>query len=346
MSKITLIGGIAIDTEIYGGEVIKNKILLKFLKEKIEDSRLVVIDTFEWQKHLLAVAYKIFTILLSKTHKKIILSCFTTGAYYFLRAYKLTSLLIKKDIYYFIVGGSLPDYLKSGKVKLKYYNEITMFAESIQIKDQLLKLGIKNVSVIPNWKGSNFIPEEKPGKGKYKKIRALSYSRICPEKGIDYTIEAVDRINSDIVRMEVDFYGDIQNDYKEIFQKKLEGRDYYNYKGRIDLTNDQNYSVLACYDIMLFPTYYFGEGIPGAIIDCFIAGVPVLASDWNFNKDIVTHMKTGLIFEAKNFSSFYSTLTYVIENKDLIDRMSKNCVSKARDFKIDFLLKDFVLNLS
>ncbi|HUX95580.1 MAG TPA: glycosyltransferase family 4 protein [Bacteroidales bacterium] len=346
MNKITLIGGIAIGTEIYGGEVIKNKILLRFLKGKIDDSRLTIIDTFEWQKHLFVVAFKILFVLLSRKHKIIILSCFTTGAYYFLKVYKVTSLLIKKDIYYFIVGGSLPDYLAVGKVKLKYYNEIQMFAESNHIREKLLRFGINNISVIPNWKGYNFTPVEKPRKKDFDKIKALSYSRICPEKGTDLTIEAVNRINAESVRIEVDFYGDIQSDYKKIFYDKISSKSYFDYKGRIDLTIDQNYSILANYDLMLFPTYYFGEGIPGAIIDCYIAGVPVLASDWNFNKDVIKHKETGLIFEAQNFDSFYKTLIYIIENKGLIEIMSKNCIETARNFKIDLLLNDFVLNLT
>jgi glycosyltransferase involved in cell wall biosynthesis len=343
MQKITLIGGIAENIEIYGGEVIKNKSLLNFLKNKIGNSRLVVVDTFEWGKNYLLVALKILVVLLNPKRKKIILSCFTTGAYYFLQVYRFTSYLLKKDIYYFIVGGSLPDYIKNKKVRLVYYRNILMFAESNQIRDRLIACGMKNISVISNWKYYNYLPKFNLKDFTTKKsLRALSYSRICPEKGIDIIFSVIDRINIDSIKIEVDFFGEVQANYKDTFYSKLEGKSYYSYKGKIDMTNESNYNILSGYDIMLFPTYYFGEGIPGSIIDCFIAGVPVLASDWNFNKDIVEHMKTGLVYEAKSVDALYNAVTYAIENKPIIGEMRNNCLEKAKDFKIDFLLGDFI----
>ena len=346
MNKITLIAGIATNIEIYGGEVIKNKTLLNFLKRKFNNSGLAIIDTFDWQRNFLAIAFKILSVLLNPKRKVIILSCFTRGAYYFLRIYRITSYIFKKDIYYFIVGGSLPDYVETNKVKLSYYRNIPMFAESINIRDRLLAQGMLNINVIPNWKLYSYIPELFENEfAKDKKLKALSYSRICPEKGTDIIFNAVDKINSDSIKIEVDFYGDIQDDYAEIFYSKIASKSYFTYKGKMDMTNEENYTILSRYDIMLFPTYYFGEGIPGAVIDCFIAGVPVLASDWNFNKELVEHLKTGLIYEANSVDAFYNALIYTIENKNVIQGMKKNCVEKAKHFKIDFLLNDFIIAL-
>lgn len=346
MKKITLIAGIATNFQIYGGEVIKNKTLLNFLKSKFKPTRLVIIDTFNWQRDFLRIAFRILFVLLNPKRKVIILSCFTTGAYFFLRVYRITSKISKKDIYYFIVGGSLPDYVEKNKVKLFYYQNIPMFAESINIRDRLIAQGMSNISVIPNWKFYNYLPElAKKEVAKCNRIKALSYSRICPEKGTDIIFSAVDKINRDSIKIEVDFYGDIQDDYEEIFNTKIASKSYFVYKGKMDMTIEENYSILSRFDIMLFPTYYFGEGVPGAILDCFIAGVPVLASDWNFNKELVEHLKTGLLYEAKSVAAFYDSLVYIIENKNIISEMKKNCVEKAKLFKIDFLLNDFIRDI-
>lgn len=347
MDKIAMIAGIGLKHVSYGGEVIKNKNLLNYLKTKVDSSKLFVVDTFNWQRNLFTVILKILFVLFHPKYKIIILSCFTRGAYYFLKAYRISSIFVKKDIHYFIVGGSLPEYVEKNKVNISYYRNKKMYAESNNIRDRLLALGMKNISAIPNWKSYTYTPEMNlKSNNTETKIKAFFYSRICPEKGTEIIFNALDKINSTSIKIEVDFYGEIQKDYSEAFNNKVTKKAYCRYNGLIDMTNEENYKILSQYDCLLFPTYYVGEGIAGAVIDSMIAGVPVLASDWNFNKDIVEHMRTGLIYEAKNVDAFHDALVYLLNNKNVIQEMRFNCIEKAKDFKIENLLKDFILQLN
>jgi glycosyltransferase involved in cell wall biosynthesis len=45
--------------------------------------------------------------------------------------------------------------------------------------------------------------------------------------------------------------------------------------------------VLRDYFALLFPIYYIGEGFAGTAIDAFSAGVPVIASDWKYNSEVI-----------------------------------------------------------
>ena len=48
-------------------------------------------------------------------------------------------------------------------------------------------------------------------------------------------------------------------------------------------------SHLKKYFALLFPTYFHGEGFAGCLIDAFFAGIPVIATDWLYNKDIINN---------------------------------------------------------
>jgi glycosyltransferase involved in cell wall biosynthesis len=63
------------------------------------------------------------------------------------------------------------------------------------------------------------------------------------------------------------------------------------------LEPDEIWKVLPQYDVMLFPTYYAGEAFPGVFVDAFVAGIPVIASDWQDNPELIRHEdRTGCCF--------------------------------------------------
>lgn len=65
---------------------------------------------------------------------------------------------------------------------------------------------------------------------------------------------------------------------------------------------NQSTEVLKNYDALLFPTYYEGEGFAGTIIDAFAAGLPVIASDWKYNSEIIKQGITGVITKTHSIS--------------------------------------------
>ena len=81
---------------------------------------------------------------------------------------------------------------------------------------------------------------------------------------------------------------------------------------------------------MLFPTYYEGEGFAGTLIDAMAAGVPVIASNWRYNKEIVINNKTGLLIE--NSETLFEKLNYIMKNIGLINDMKKCCIKEAKKY--------------
>ena len=69
--------------------------------------------------------------------------------------------------------------------------------------------------------------------------------------------------------------------------------DYVKYEG--ELSPDQIQDRLSYYDVLLFPTTYYTEGLPGTIIDAFSAGLPVIATNWKHAEELICNEKDGFI---------------------------------------------------
>ena len=58
--------------------------------------------------------------------------------------------------------------------------------------------------------------------------------------------------------------------------------------------------TLVNYDLMLFPTRYYTEGLPGTIIDAYIANLPVIATEWKHAREFIKDGETGFIVRFDN----------------------------------------------
>jgi len=78
------------------------------------------------------------------------------------------------------------------------------------------------------------------------------------------------------------------------------------YKGILPYNNTN--SFLKTYHALIFPTYYPGEGFAGCLIDAFSSGLPVLASNWMGNSEIIKDGINGLLFEPKSVNSLVQAI--------------------------------------
>lgn len=87
--------------------------------------------------------------------------------------------------------------------------------------------------------------------------------------------------------------------------------------------------MLRNYFALLFPTYFHGEGFAGCIIDAFFAGIPIIATDWLYNKDIVKDKK----MEYQCLLKIHEIANAIVElynNRDLVLEISKIILMKQK----------------
>jgi glycosyltransferase involved in cell wall biosynthesis len=335
--KVLLIGAANIGQQPSGGEEFKNQILFHKLSENY-DCRLI--DTIHWKENPLVVLNLVLSIFFRKSDS-IIISASSLSSYRLIKILSYFPNKIKKTNY-FVIGGYFPEGLNKGVYKSKFYkglNKIVVEGEMFK-NEIILKHNLNNVEVIPNFKKFNFLPTERELQNHPKRFVFLSL--ISEDKGCDIIFRAVERLNALGISQEFtfSFYGKIDESYREKFLKqiKLIGSNI-NYKGYIDLMYEPNesYLELSEYDCLVFPTYYIGEGFPGVLLDSFIAGLPVIASNWNMNKELIIHGINGLIVSPKSDVELATAMEKLLTDNVLLNYLKGNSVNVASRYHIDNL---------
>jgi glycosyltransferase involved in cell wall biosynthesis len=154
--------------------------------------------------------------------------------------------------------------------------------------------------------------------------------RISEGKGIREILEAREILKNRGFRFQIDFFGPFEEDF-------LLDSDMSAYCGFLDFQSDaeQSYLRLSGYGCLLFPTYWKGEGFPGVIIDAFVAGLPVIATDWNMNRELIEENVNGFIIEPKNSVALAEKMIWVMENQAVLKAIGENNRKKGKEFHID-----------
>jgi len=250
------------------------------------------------------------------------------------------------DVRYMVIGGWLPQFFNGNKYYLGLCKKLdAIYVETKLMKEKLLDMGLTNVFVFPNFRRIDFEITKINKMGLPFKL--IYFSRVAKEKGVELAIEAVERISRNNKLVILDIYGPIQNHYGETFEKILaKAKDIISYKGILEPSGNNIYEVLSKYDLMILPTYCETECFPGAIIDSYISGVPVLTSNWQYSNEIIKENLTGKLFFSQDIVDLTDKLEFMINNPDLIYKMKKNCLEEAKKYDADKLIDKFIEKLN
>jgi glycosyltransferase involved in cell wall biosynthesis len=205
---------------------------------------------------------------------------------------------------------------------------------------------INNVVYFPNFKRLNIVDKEELNMQHQMPYKLCTFSRVLKEKGIEDAINAVNIINEKIgyITYTLDIYGQIDSAYKTEFYHIMKNvSNEIQYKGIVEF--DKTVDVLKNYFALLFPSYYDGEGFPGTILDAFAAGLPVIATDWKYNSEIILNDSDGLIYSYNQKENLIDILYKIsMEPNKLLD-MKSNCIDKAKTLSPENVIKILVNNM-
>jgi glycosyltransferase involved in cell wall biosynthesis len=327
---LLFIGAINLSNSPKGGEEYKNQLF--FRKINFVDIEQSYVDTHAWKsnpKILLTLIFKLFFL----KWDSILLSTSSLSAYRLISLIKFLKPNLLAKLNYVVVGGYFPVGIRNKQFKWENYTELkSIIVQGEILKNQLLSFSeLNNVVVIPNFKKFDYTVSLK--ETEYNLFKFVFIGRISKAKGLLEIIEAVRILKLENLELNfsVDFYGPKEEEIE--FPESLP----LAYKGYLDIMNKQqeSYATLSEYSCMLFPTYWTGEGFPGVIIDAYVAGLPVIATDWNMNKEVIVDGETGLIVPIQDARALAFAMLKMMENPNMVARMSANSLNKAKDFHID-----------
>ena len=97
---------------------------------------------------------------------------------------------------------------------------------------------------------------------------------------------------------------------------------------------------------MLFLTYWKAEGFPGTLIDAFSSGLPVIATNWNYNFDILTNGKTGYMVNIKEPNQVSEKLLEIYKTQKKLIEMKYNCIEEAHKYEPLEAMKNFIKEIN
>lgn len=337
MEKILFIGDCGNFKNTSNGVYAKNIQLFNRLKEVFVSLKHV--NTSNWKKNP-SVLLNLLHSIWQYRKKDIIISLNTYSSYKLIKIIKMLFPSIRLN--YFVIGGILPNFISQLEMKQREcYSIVKWFmVESQEMKREMELLGYKNVIHIPNFKKIAYIPEKSTEIS--APFRFVFLSRIIPEKGCDLIMDATRKINQEIGedKFLVHFYGKIDDSYKSQFLDAINELPNAEYKGFLNLADVSNYDILASYSVMLFPTFWKGEGFPGILIDAMIAGTPVIASEWGYNTEIIDNGTTGVIIKSKDADALADAMSTFISNNSKVADMTLHCRKQAMEYDTTRVLND------
>ncbi len=338
MRKIGIWGQYGDGGKIADGQAVRTTIITKELILRYGKDRVQVVNTNNWRKHPVSFLWKSF--MLVATSKIVAIAPADNGYKIFVPLLLCFNIFFRRKLIHIVIGGFLPELLITKPSYLKMENKFSaIFVQTDNIKRDLENLGIQNVSISSNPKRLNTRKIEDIKVVKDKNLKICVFSRIYADKGVEDAIEAVKICNEKLGGefLSLDLYGLLPDSYKERLKELLEKyKSFLSYKGIIDY--DKTVEVLQDYFVMLFPTYYHGEGFPGNVIDAYNSGLPMIATDWLYNKDVVLDGKTGLLVPIKNPQALSDAILNLYYNRELHHTFSLNSLKEARKYSPDVVL--------
>ena len=342
--NICILGRIAKNKDLYDGQTVLTRMLNDELKNQLKDYNFYYVDTYKYKTHIFKCLFKTIYCLFKCDNIVMLLS--RNGLSFYLPFLYYSNKFFKKNIYHRVIGGSLDKLVEKHSKWVKYLNSLNYnYVELKSLSENLSKLGIKNTKVSPNFKHIDILKDNEIKKyTKNDEIRFCTFSRVVKEKGISDAIDTIEKYNlNNEKKVYLDIYGPIEDVYKEEFNNKIKESNYSFYKGIISSTDSVN--VLKKYYMLLFPTYWKGEGFPGTLIDAFSSGLPTIATDWNYNSEIIENNKTGIIYDYKNKDLLYEKILYSINNLNVINEMRFNCIKEAKKYDPEIVVGEIVKDI-
>ena len=332
---IAVIGRVAKDVELLDGQTVKTRVLYEELCNRFPGHSVITVDTYRYGKRFPVILVNLIRAFLHSKHIFVLLS--RNGRTYLFPVITGLNRLFRRHLYHDVIGGALPKEAAASPSLRKQLGRFEVnWVETVQMKEALQEVGVTNVEILHNFKRLPILIPNQLSLEREEPYIFTMFSRVVREKGMDHASKAVAEVNrrAGRTRALLRIYGPIDPSYEVEFialLKQYEG--VVTYEGCVPYK--ESVEALSRSFVLLFPSTYPGEGMPGTILDAFAAGVPVIATDWHFNGELVHNGITGYCYDWHNMEQLTEWVAYAVEHPEEIDQMRENCLQAAHLYSAD-----------
>ncbi len=324
MGSILVLGAFGYQRGQLDGQTIKTRMVREMLRQRAEGRTVRHFDTLEVRRNpllLLRLLLRLLTcrvLVIMPAHRS--LTYILPLAYWLSRVARYRLLLI-------CIGGWQVDYFLGSETLRPHPYQLAVarrvdaiFAEQKATARRLREeLHFQNVAYLPNFRKASPTPPPTPSDPS-QPLRLVYLGRINQQKGIGLIFRLVEYLRSRSIPVMVGIYGQVASEYHAEFQSLVDTHADVSYHGALQPSEIP--VALAGYDVMLFPTRYYTEGLPGTIIDAYLAHLPVIATAWLHAQEFIDDGRTGLIipFEEPQ-AELNARVEYLHEHRNLLHTM-------------------------
>lgn len=333
--RIGIIGHFGGGHDFLDGQTVKTKVLYSEIKRR-GYTDIFCVDTYYNKTNKLRLLLDTARCILSC--KTIIFLLSGNGIKTYLPILCMSKKFLNRRVFHDVIGGDLDQYIKRNPESVKYLSALDgNWVEFKKLKNELAEQGVENCTVIPNFKtlDTSKALAAPTDEGRYK---FCMFSRVMEEKGMTVAAEAVAGYNQcHDKKIKLEIWGPVDDSYKEKFDEVLEKySESVSYMGCVDF--DKSVEALTDHIALLFPTFWCGEGFPGTIIDAYSAALPVIATDWNANSELIKNFQTGWVYPNDKVNDLYESIVWAMEHMDEMVAMRRNCSLIAKHYSADYVM--------
>lgn len=211
-----------------------------------------------------------------------------------------------------------------------------IYVETEGMRKSLESIGLNNVAVYPNCRfrpNAHIMPRVDTGC-----LSCVFFSSVQPEKGIDLILIAAKSLSS----VHFFVYGRVADSYKENFEKKVNDLSNVSYVGNFHGSSEDVYAELAKYDVLLLPTRWAAEGVPGILVEGKIAGLAEVVTDHNYNAEIVTNGWDGIVLKHNTADELIEAISRLDNDRTMLLNMKHNSKISSEKYLIENNITDIV----
>lgn len=246
------------------------------------------------------------------------------------------SKLFSNKLIYIVIGGWLPKLTQRNLFYRFLVKRIDcVLVESNSMLQDLATLGIRNTKIFPNFRFDklSLLPNLSNLLLIPSKFQVLFIARVTKLKGVDLLFEFENYLAKEQLSLQglsINIAGPIDPNYKQEFIAQLNRSKLCHYIGIVP--HDKVYEIINGNDVVVLPSRYPGEGMPGTIVDSYMASVPVIVSNWRYLPEFVDHNVTGFVFDLNSPSDFYSKIVSLYYDREKLNELKQNASRKRLEF--------------
>ena len=343
---IAIIGRMTNGLQSLDGQTVKTKTLYDELQRIFPDRHFVIADMYQYKKHIVRILWQTLYAFITCEHIFVLLS--KNGRKFFFPLLTGLNHLFHRRLYHDVIGGALPDEAKQSPALQKHLKQFDMnWVEFDRMKQDLHTLGVDNVEVLPNFKRLSILQPSEVNTTTEPPFLFSTFSRVMEEKGISDAIRSTAAVNEHFGKTValLHIYGPVHEPYQQDFDDLLAAHaDCVCYKGCVP--QDESVAVLRSSHMLLFPTHYKGEGMPGTIVDAFSSGLPVLATNWHFNEELVHHMRTGYCYDWNKPELLTHYMIEAVTHPEVIHAMRMYCLEEVKRYTPEIVMETILHHMN